>query len=542
MYHVPYQVDAFTQQLDVLVSRTKQCMQHFTDLCTADRISSIVDQSSSSSTPATTNSQSYDPMIEFTAKPYSNYAAKQRSRLRKELLQAQRHRDHLTKLVLAPVLDNLTPAVIDQVINSMNGVLQAQHTWLMNYLKACEAAATGGDSTNSSDSDSITPMQRAWNTAFRCVEQHLAEFSKTVKADTTAYLQNDYATTLEKLIYKEMSKMREAAWAVKHKQQHATLNAARLQVFKDNVEHVAEAVLSEMQQYVSLHLKQKLLQGFVSMTKDMMRDLSKWFTSLDATSSSTLSDQFRTASLQLQQLIALDTETRRAGSAQSTVQSPSLITILQQRYDADDAQFLQTALAVQPATTSENVAGDSLDVDMDVDVSTAVTSDCGSADVQAMEIQTLTDSLKLSDSNSHVDTNDCEYSSETSCEDDDRSAVEYITGFYSRATAMIQNIIMPAIDVTCSDDTSESTGKHKELQLVLHEQLDIAQSIAKDLSKPTYQLIVVCTEGFGASDVCTSLCGNLIKVSTYSTYTGADCVISICNDRMHCSFAVTRIC
>jgi hypothetical protein len=156
-------------------------------------------------------------------------------------------------------------------------------------------------------------------------------------------------------------------------------------------------------------------------------------------------------------------------------------------------------------------------MDVAADASISATADNNDAGTHAMdlEIETLADNLSLSAGDAQVATSDCDYSSETSDEEDDdyRSKVDYIAGFYSRATAMLHNIIMPAIDATCSTtDTSDIAEKHKTLPQELHKQLDIAQSIAKDMSKPVYQLIVACVQGFGASDVCASLCGNLIKV------------------------------
>jgi hypothetical protein len=152
LYFDDTQVSTLSAQLDDLMSDAKKCLRKFTKDCTAERITTIVDMNHTIPKSSNDSDEPPHPLNEFIGKPYSTYIRNKGSALRKELLQPLRDRDHLTKLVFGPMLDNMTPSLIASMSTNVAAVTDSQRDWLMAFLRACEKTTVSTSSCSAANS------------------------------------------------------------------------------------------------------------------------------------------------------------------------------------------------------------------------------------------------------------------------------------------------------------------------------------------------------------------------------------------------------
>jgi hypothetical protein len=354
------QVSTLSAQLDDLMNDARKCLRKFTKECTAERITTIVDKNDTIPKASKDSDEPPHPLSEFIGKPYSTYKQNKGSTLRKELLQPLRNRDHLTKLVFGPILDNMTPSLIASVCTNVAAITDGQCDWLMSYLRECETSTVSTSSSRYQEAAAANSLRRVWKTLFKFMDKEMIKFSKKVHRELRTYLNTEFTAKINKCIHHELKEMRKKALSATK----APLNVTRLQVFKDYAEGASTAILNDMLYYLRGYLKLHLQQGFVTATKSALTDFSKWLSRLDTGIQGGLQERYINACKQLQQLVAIDTTTTRAGFKYvSVTDMPCLTQKLEERYNTDDAEFLKQAMAADRNNTTTATVKDAMDVD-----------------------------------------------------------------------------------------------------------------------------------------------------------------------------------
>jgi hypothetical protein len=374
------------------------------------------------------------------------------------------------------------------------------------------------------------------------MDKEMTDFSRKALTELRTYLNTEFTAKINKCIHSELDKLRKKALSASK----APKNVTWLRVFEDNVEGASAAILNHMLHYLKSYLNQHLLQGFVTVTKTAFANFSSWLSLLDTGMQSGLHERYITSCIQLQQLVFLDTTTAPAGFKYvSVVDMPCLIQQLQERYSTDDVTFLGSAMLakrISTATASWSTLTDHDDDVMDIDecytdvalvhASTSQDMPIHEASASSSSIHSMGDLKQALPANqvaahAHSVINmdiirDNADSSAISSSDSDCSVtapddrcdmtvmktVSGVYGFYSRATAMLRDHIMP--DVSRDDISDVANTAIHDLDSIL----DKMSSLDKKLNSRQYRLYICGDTGRSTciSDVCNTLCGG-IKVS-----------------------------
>jgi hypothetical protein len=341
-----------------------RCLEKYTTLCSSQRMTIILSRNHEIPPRSQDPNKPDHAESKYKAKPYKSLAKRNGSQLRTLLLNKMQVADPLAMLVFG--LDNMSTVLIEVVTNCVQVYIDAQLQWLKKQLTDCESSSMNNISTRSGSSDMsdndihVQTLQSTWRTVFQGINEAFTVFKKTALHDLKVHVKDKLIPKLNKRIHEELLSMRLRALAVKKKsRKFKTLNAARLNKFKERVDVSAALILDTASKSLEKAIRKHPLQGFVTAAKNALTDQSKWLTEIDYSRSTILDTRYTMLCKQLRQLIAIDSAEARATFKYATVANiPLLSDKLRAVYCGDDNQEFLTSVLNDDVGSSNGGSSD----------------------------------------------------------------------------------------------------------------------------------------------------------------------------------------